>query len=42
LVFGRVQQLFTQLSDLVGAEKATEMIQLLSIKTEEEQHGITR
>jgi hypothetical protein len=42
LVFGRVQQLFAQLSDLVGEEKAAEMLQKLSTKTEEDQHGITR
>jgi hypothetical protein len=42
LVFGRVRQLFEQLSGLVGEEKAAEMVQQLSLKTEEVQHGITR
>jgi hypothetical protein len=42
LVFGRVQQLFAQLSNLVGEEKAAEMIQQLRSKTEEERHDITR
>lgn len=42
LVYGRVQQLFTQLSDLVGEEKAAEMLRQLSTKAEEGQHGIAR
>jgi hypothetical protein len=42
LVFGRVQQLFTQLTDLVGEAKAAEMIRQLGLKTEEEQNGIAR
>ena len=42
LVFGRVQQMFAQLSDLVGEEKAVEMVQQLGIKKGKVQHGITR
>jgi hypothetical protein len=34
--------MFAQLSDLVGEEKAVEMVQQLGIKKGKVQHGITR
>jgi hypothetical protein len=42
LVLGRVQQLFTQLSSLVGKEEAAKMVQQLSTRKEDSRHGITR
>jgi hypothetical protein len=41
LVFGRVQQLFAQLIDLVGEEKAADMVQQLCETTGGRQRGIT-
>lgn len=41
LVLGRVQQLFMQLSDLVGEERASEMLHKLGTKAEGNQYGIT-
>jgi hypothetical protein len=42
LVLGRVQQLFTQLSSLVGKEEAAKMVQQLGTRMEDGRHGITR
>lgn len=40
LVFGRMQQLYSQLAELVGELQATEMLQQLGIDNEGSRHGV--
>ena len=40
LVFGRIQELYNQLSGLVGSDNASEMLEHL--QAAEEKHGVTQ